>query len=718
MFRFHLPRTAALVSFKLLVMVFGLFACVKLQANVNPAHVEIVRDQWGVPHIYGKTDADAVYGLAWATCEDDFSTVQKMLLAVKGRLAETDGKGGAVLDFLSFISGAETVVDTAYEHSFSPSFKKIIEAYAQGLNEYAQAHKEELLRSDLFPVTPKTIIAQYVLTNMLLTGVYLDVQKVFLGLIKNYETNLPSGSNAFAFNSSRTADGKTYLAVNSHQPLEGLFSWYEVHMVSEEGMNILGGTFPGGMSIFHGTNENLGWACTLNNPNLGDVYKLQMNPNNRLQYWFDDHWETLEVRKKTVKVKLGAIRIPITKTFYWSKYGTTIKNKDGFYSLRFPANMDIRGCEQLYQMNKAKSFTEWRDYMRQSAFPGINFIYADRTDTIYYVSNGQFPYRNAKYDWNKVLPGNTSETLWQPVYMPYDSLPQVLNPKSGYVLNTNNSPFEASGEGDNPKPENFPAATGIGMEGRNNRSIIAHYLISKQPKLTYSDFKRIKYDEQYNDSMYNHGLPNASLFFELNPKKYPRIADAIAVINKWNCMSDVNNRQAALITFAMYPLIDKITARGTNYETNHFTEQQYAQALLKAKRHMLKHFGALEVPYGQVQKHVRGDKEFPIGGMPEVLAATISQPYKKGMRRTFVGESYIQLVRYSKEGIEIETVHAYGSSSKPGSPHYNDQMEMFVNKQLKPMTLNKEKIYSGAERIYNPGSKQPKAPDENDRVQH
>lgn len=671
-------------------------------AGINPADVEIVRDKWGVPHIYGKTDADATYGLAWANSEDDFATIQRMLLAVNGRLAEVDGKGGAILDMISFIGASQEVVDTAYDTAFSPEFKKIIEAYAQGLNDYAAKYPEEVLRPGLFPVTPKDIIAQYVLTNMLLTNVYLDVQKIFSGLIKNYEVNLPSGSNAFAFNSTRTADGKTYLAVNSHQPLEGLFSWYEAHLVSGEGLNILGGTFPGGMGIFHGTTENLGWACTLNHPDLSDVYKLQMNPNNKLQYWFDGHWETLQVRKKTVKVKLGAIRIPITKTFYWSKYGTTIKGKTGMYSIRFPANMDITGCEKLYRMNKAKNFSEWNSVMRSGAFPGINFVYADNTDTIFYVSNGFLPYRNPKYNWINVLPGNTSETLWERKFYPYDSLPQVLNPTSGYLLNTNNSCYDATGTSDNCVAANYNPTFGFEHE-HNNRSIMAHFLISREDKLTYAKFKQIKYDEQYNDSIYSYGLTNARVMFELDPKKYPDLADALAVINQWNCVSDVNNKYAALPILAIYPLIDKITGRGTTYESNSFTEKEYVQALRTAKKQMLKHFGSLTVPLGDVQKHVRGDKVLPIGGMPDVIASTISQPYKNGMRKTFVGESYIALVRYSKNGVEIETVHAFGSSSKPGSKHYTDQMDMFVKKQLKPMTLNREQIYSNAESIYHPG---------------
>lgn len=673
-----------------------------LQAQVNLQNVEIVRDKWGVPHIFGKTDAETTYGLAWATCEDDFNTVQKMLLAVKGRLAEVDGKGGAILDFMSFIGAAEEVTDTAYDNAFSAGYKKVLEAYTQGLNDYAAANPGEVLRPGLFPVSPKTVVAQYVLTNMLLTNVYIDIQKIFLGTIKNYEVNLPSGSNALALSGNRTQTGETFLAVNSHQPLEGLFSWYEAHLVSDEGLNMLGGTFPGGMSIFHGTNANLGWACTLNHPDFSDVYKLQMNPKNHLQYWFDDHWETLQVRKKTIKVKLGAIRIPITKTFYWSKYGTTLKNKDGYYSVRFPANMDISGCETLYHMNKARSFSEWKGYMSKVSIPGVNFIYADKADTIFYVSNGQFAHRNPAYDWKKVLPGNTSKTLWSPPFYPFDSIPQVLNPKSGYVVNTNNSCFDVTGPGDNPVQAACNPTFGYGPE-KNNRSIRAHYLLSTYNKLNYDDFKTVKYDCAFNDSFYDYGLDNAKIMFELSPEKYPDLADALQIINKWNRQTDVNNREAPLVITAMYHFVDKISGRGTQYESNYFDEAEYVKALRGAKKHLLKHFGTLTPTLGTIQKHARGNVELSIGGMPEVLAANITQPYKNGMRRTFVGESYIQLVRFTQAGPQIETIHAFGASAKPGSPHFTDQMQLFVDKKLKPMTLDRRAIYGNAESVYHPG---------------
>ncbi len=283
----------------------------------------------------------------------------------------------------------------------------------------------------------------------------------------------------------------------------------------------------------------------------------------------------------------------------------------------------------------------------------------------------------------------------------FDSLPQVLNPKSGYVLNTNNSCFTVSGAGDNPDPKNFSPTWGFGTE-TNNRSIMGHALIGKKEKFDYDEFKCVKYDCGFNDSLYSYALTNTNLMFKLDPKKYPDLADALQVINKWNHQSDVNNKEASLVVSAMYPLIDKIRGAGREYESNTFTEKEYADALREGKKHMLKYFGSLTVPLGDIQKHVRGNVVLPIGGMPEVLAATITQPYKNGMRHTFVGESYIQLVRFSKDSVQIETVHAYGASAKPGSPHFTDQMQMFVDKKLKPMTLDRKAIYNNAEAIYHP----------------
>lgn len=682
----------------------------EMQAQTFAPNVEIVRDMWGVPHIFGKSDADVAYGLAWATAEDDFETVQQLLLAANGRLGEVTGKNGALLDFMGKITDIEAKVESQFDGTFSPSYLPYLNAYADGLNRFAELHPNELLRDGLFPISAKDLVKANTLTLVFLTNVYVEIQQIFTRSIRLYERtvkydgNLPDGSNAFAFNKNKTANGHTYLAINSHQPLEGLFSWYEAHLVSEEGMNVLGGTFPGGANIFLGVNPYLGWAATLNHPDLCDVYKLEMHPKKKLSYKFDGEYLPLEAFKNTVKVKVGGMRIPISSTFYRSKHGVVIKNKDGYYAMRFPANMDLAGSEQLYAMNKATSHEEFNQALGMNHFAGTNNIYADGKGNIQYTSLGQFAYRDTTYDWLSVLPGNTSKTLWESKFHPVSELPRYFNPKAGYVFNTNGTPFLATGMDENLRSCNFNKTFGYENESIvNNRSIRAHELISSYDKITWDDFKTIKYDQGFNHSWKTYNIANMEMIERLDGEKYPDLKEAISIVKAWDHTADVNDKEAALLVFTFNNLADIILSKGLLYATNQFTEEQYVTALRDAARHMKKHFGTLRIPLGEVQKHVRGDKILPIGGAPDVLAATISKPYKNGMLKTFVGDSYIVLVDFDPQGKQkIETINAFGASNRPDSPHYTDQMELFVGQKTKTMTLDKAEIYKNAERVYRP----------------
>lgn len=675
---------------KFLTVAAVMLACrTQLVAQINVSDVEIVRDSWGVPHIFGKTDADVAYGLAWATCEDDFVTLQHLMLAANGRLGEVTGKNGAMLDFMGQIAQVRQAVDRLYDTSFSPDFLTYLQGYVEGVNRFAQTHPNEVLRKGLFPLTDKDVLQANTLTLVFLTSVYVEIQQIFTRSIVLYERNmqykgnLPEGSNAFAFNKNKTKDGHTYLAVNSHQPLEGLFSWYEAHLVSEEGLNILGGTFPGGSTIFHGVNEHLGWAATLNHPDLCDVYKLEMHPKKKLQYKFDDGYETLEVFKATVKVKVGAIRIPITRKFYKSKHGTVIKNQDGYYAIRFPANLDIGGAEQLYRMNKARNFKEYNAALDMGRFAGTNNIYADGKGNIQFISLGQFAYRDSSYDWLSVLPGNTSKTLWEPKFHPLADLPSYRNPKSGYLFNTNGSPFFATAEEDNIDPRTINSTFGYQDETKlNNRTIRAHDLISGYDKISWTDFKTIKYDQGFNEKMETFNIKNMIMIEQLSAEKYPDLKEALEVIKSWDHSADVEDEETALIVFTFNKLAEIIMSNGMQYESNSLTEKQYVNALRAAKRHMMKHFGSLRVRLGDVQKHVRGDKVIGVGGAPDVLASNMSKPYTKGRLKTFVGESYIMLVDFDENGVpRIETINAFGASNRQESPHYTDQMELWAQKK-------------------------------------
>jgi acyl-homoserine-lactone acylase len=677
----------------LLLLFFTIGLMTSIQAQWNTAKIDIVRDSFGVPHIFAKTDPEVAYGLAWAHAEDDFATIQQTLLAGKSMLGSYLGKKGASIDYIVHLLRIPELVAAKYDSDLSPAYKKLLEGYCAGINAYAAAHPKEVLLKKAFPVTPEQIVQCTVLQLCVVSGADKALSSIFNGkvaLLDNYKT---AGSNAIAFNSTKTTDGQVYLDINAHQPLEGPVAFYEAHLNSEDGWNIIGALFPGAPCILHGCNEYLGWAHTVNAPDKYDIYQLEINPNNKLQYKFDGEWLTLEEKTAHLKVKTSSITIPIGKKAYWSKYGPTIITDRGTFALRMPAMMELRGVEQWYRMNKAKNFKEFRNALNMVAIPGYNIVYADKFDTIYYVSNGSIPVRNPGYKWSSTLPGNTSKTLWNEIH-PLKDLPQVLQPAAGFVYNTNHSPFHATEGADNAKNTDLT----MGYETlENNRSLRFAELVAQHQKVSYADFRSIKFDRQYPSTFAFQG--NIDSLFKLNPTEYPEISDVIQNLNQWDKKSNVESIGAGTFLF-VYQIINK--DKNTYFRNGGLTASLAATVLSIAKKQMLEQFGRTDLKLGDVQKLVRGEKAIPMPGLPDVLAPMYSIPYQNGLWKGNQGDAYIELVRFTKDGPIIESINAYGASSKPNSPHYTDQMEMFTRQQTKPMTLNKKEVYLKAEKIYHP----------------
>ncbi|MEO0339688.1 MAG: penicillin acylase family protein [Bacteroidota bacterium] len=491
--------------------------------------------------------------------------------------------------------------------------------------------------------------------------------------------------------------------MNSHQPLEGWYSWYEAHLISDEGLNILGGTFPGGVTIFHGVNEHLGWAHTVNHVDLSDVYQLEMHPENPLQYRYDDQWLTLDEKVYRAKLNLFAgIKIPIKRKVYQSIYGPTFKTDQSFFAWRYVVAQDIRAVEQWYRMNKAKNFEQFKAALEMQAIPSTNIVYADRNDNIFFISNAKVPVRDTNYVWREVVPGNTSATLWDSYY-PLDSLPQVLNPASGYVYNTNNTPFSSSSETFNPAEKDLNFTMSYQRpDMENSRSIRFQELIEQYDSLSYEDFKRIKFDRQYGDEIQTREMLNLDILFHIEAQQYPEYADLIEKLSTWNRQFDIENTTAPLFIYMVQKLIGDLRDQDRYCWRCTIAEEDIIKVLAKTKDYFIEKYGGYEVALGDFQRHTRGEISLPLGGGPDVLAAMHSQEQEDGTFRGMAGESYIELVRFSDEGVEIETVHAYGSSAEPDSPHYTDQMELFVKQQLKPMTLDKNKVLEQAKSLYSP----------------
>ncbi|MDG1711262.1 MAG: penicillin acylase family protein [Flavobacteriaceae bacterium] len=667
-------------------------------SQIDPKNIDIVRDSFGVPHIFAPTDAEVAYGLAWAHSEDDFKTIQQGYLAGNNQLSKSIGNAGLGADFIAQFIDSEALYEEYYEKKISLEYKRVLEGYKEGINRYALTHPEEVLVENFFPITTKEMI-RYAQLQLFISSkgdqwVKLIVNNSFKYEFKEEET--PKGSNTFAFNSSKTEDGSTFLAINTHQPLDGPVSWYEAHLCSEEGTNILGALFAGSPNILIGVNENLAWAHTVNQPDKTDVFALEMHPKEKLKYKVDDSYLTLELKKAKLQVRVLGIPIQIKKKFYQSIYGPALKNKSGVYAVRTPALFEIRALEQWWRMNKATNFTEFYNALKMKALPGYNIGYADKNDTIFYISNGLIPKRAEGYNWSGVVPGNTTKTLWEETY-DIEELPQVIQPKSGYVYNANHTPFRSSDEDDNPIQELFDASMGFETYD-NNRSTRLKALIDQHNTVNYEEFKTIKYDHQY-PIPYAFSWMNINHLDQLNSNNYPEIKLLIDRLQAWDRGAEANSLGAgafAIFYNQLRPFYRSLPPPKI------FPPSIIVQALRNTKEYMLKYFNTLDVRLGDYQKLVRGDKELPIFGLPDVITAMASIPYKEGKVKIVSGESYIELVRFTKEGPEIESVISYGSSDYPNSEHYNDQMKLYASFKTKKMTLNKEKIYVNAKKIYNP----------------
>ena len=674
--------------------------------TINPEDVTIVRDKWGVPHIFGKTDADVAYGLAWANAEDDFYTMQELVITAKGLAGKMMGVEGAERDFYSHSIGYRDRIEQDF-HLLSEDYVRYLEGYCQGINAFANAHKKEIRIKGAFPVTPKDVVGGFMFALSALIGTPGAVGDIMNGTYdKDEPSDLPYGSNAFAFSSNKTDDGSTMLTVNPHQPVEGPFSWYEAHLCSEEGLNIHGAMFPGSSTVFLGNNENLGWAHTFNHLDLVDVFQLEMHPKKKRVYKFNGEWHKLEKRPVWLKVKLAkGFVIPVRKKTYWSKLGATLESPDGnFYSVKMAANEKVHVGEQWYRMDRASNFDEFYEALQMESISMFNVIYADKDDNILFLNNCVMPRRKPNVDYTKVVKCNSDKTLWSE-YHDVEDLVQTKNPNAGWVFNTNNNPAHATDESEWQDINQWPSYYKWDDLGENNRA--ERFLeLMREPasaKISYDRMKAIKFDYEFPAcGAFQSSIEN---LFHVNPEEHPELATLVTTINEWDKRGNMESKGAGayLITFQkvfkMMGFSDGEFKRAVN-----IPDSTYLKALRWAQNEIDTHYGG-EIPkLGDAQRHVRGDVNIPLSGFPDALAANYNTEWKDGRYKPWVADSYVHFAKWKDGKLQkIETLHPFGASTRPESPHYTDQMQLYANMKTKEMTLDKAKIMAEAKSIYHPG---------------
>lgn len=370
-----------------------------------------------------------------------------------------------------------------------------------------------------------------------------------------------------------------------------------------------------------------------------------------------------------------------------------LKTDHGVFAIRYAGMGEYRQVEQYYRLDKAKSREEWLAAMRLQALPSINYIYADEKGNIGYVYNGQFPVRKPGFDWKGTLPGDRSDLIWH-AYVPFDKIPQLWNPKSGFVFNSNNTPFQATGSEDDLKPSQFPDWMGI-QTNMTNRAYRALETFGADPHISAAKFRAYKFDLSY--SAKSDLAKDIAEIEAVNPGNDADLKQAQTILKSWNRKTDIHNRGAALAVL--------MGVRVAPEDQGGPRKMEPLPALREAMDVLKKHFGRLDPEWGQVNRFRRGKYDLPVDGGPDVYRAVYGEPQDDGTLTARGGDTFIMFVMWDKNGkLSSDSIHQFGSATlDKTSKHYDDQVPLFVAMKTKPVLFTRDELKGHIEADYKPG---------------
>ena len=685
---------------------------------------EIVRDEFGVPHVYGRTDADTAFGVAIAHAADDFSTLQDVVAMTRGRYGAIAGADGAGVDFAYHWLDAREAARRNYPR-LPGDVRAMLDAYASGLNRYAEEHPEEIKLIRLFPVNGEDIAAGFVLRLPFFFGMdrvlrplsedrpLLPEHGPALGPASTPAPGQPgsdafrparpmplpmgedaahSGSNAFAIAPAKSGEGTTRLLSNSHQPYRGGVAWYELVVESGEGWHFAGATFPGSPYPFMGHNENLGWTNTVNRPDLIDVFQLDLTDDGehyRLAPGPNAPAGTSEVRplqsrRVWLPVRFGPFVLPVPRTV-WSapQVGPVMKTGQGAFAVRYGGIGSIASVEQYYRITKARDFTEWRKAMAIGGVPATNFIYADKAGNIAYWYNAAIPQRRPGPDWRRPVRLTSSDQVWNS-YVPWEQLPHLINPASGYLFNSNNTPFLAAGPGSELDPGQVPALWGVELD-MTNRARRASKLLAEPGPIGLERLLRIKFDTGYEREGYVAFMLDGIARLDLRGE--PELREAQRLLGSWDLTADGKGGADALAVMVLEQAM--IASYGLEPLPDPKTE------LTRAVTHLKTHFGRIDPPLQDVIRIRQGNVDLGSDGGGDTLrAATNWNVDPDGRLSVKHGDSFIMLIEWGRDGrVRSQSIQPYGAATtRPESPHYADQAALFVARRFKPVHFDRREL--------------------------
>ncbi len=709
------------------------FSQKEISAWENQAkNIKIIRDNFGIPHIYGKSDADAVFGLMYAQCEDDFKRVEFNYIEKLGRLAEVNGEKDLYNDLLNrlVIDSVDAIRD--YKKA-APWLKKVLNAYANGINYflYKNPKIKPALLNQFQPWYP-LLWTDGSIGAISTAGISVNELKNFYGqekseLVyqKDFEEN-PIGSNGFAFAPSITKSGNAILYINPHVTF---YFRPEVHIISEEGLNTYGAVTWGQPFVYQGFNEYCGWMHTSSQADISDAYiEKLVKKDGELFYEYDGGLKKIRAKEIKIKYKVeNGFEEKIFNTLF-THHGPILAKRNGEYLSLKHNNRDTKGFIQSWLRTKAKSFTEFKQTMNMGANPSNNTVYADAEGNIAYWHGNFLPKRNPKYNWNEPVDGTTKETEWLGFHSVAESV-HLYNPKNGWLQNCNSTPFTVAGN-ESPKKENY--ANYLAPDAENYRGINAVRVLSEaKEKFTIDKVIEAGYNKKL--SFFEDALPKLIVAYDSIAKFITKgdtslvlLTELIDSLRKWDYHVQENSIAPTLAIEWAQRLQSKIqktdgesfVSKTKNF-MNSISDIKLLEIFVIIIKELEKQFGTSKVKWGDINRFQRISNDIEnqfndsLPSYPVAFASSTwgmlpsynSKTFKNTQKRYGVnGNSFVCAVEFGKR-VKAKSLLAGGESGDPKSKHFFDQGLIYSKGIFKDVLFYKNDVLKYAIKIYHPGIK-------------
>ncbi|MCS3798338.1 penicillin acylase family protein [Niastella sp. OAS944] len=693
--------------------------------------VTIIRDSWGIPHIYGKTDADCVFGLLYAQCEDDFKRVEANYIDILGRSAEVYGENNLYTDLYTRL-----LVDPAgaqEDYKKSPAWlKKLLQAYADGINYYLYKHstvKPALLTR--FEPWFQLMWTDGSIAAIKSGGLTVDDLKNFytgdptsiIPIKTSEEDTKATGSNGFALAPSRTASGNAILYINPHVTF---YFRPEVHVISEEGLNAYGAVTWGQMFVYQGFNEHCGWMHTSGYSDVADLYAEKVIRKSG-KFFYEYNNKEIPVQQREMKLRYKVDDQIKTKTFttWHTQHGPIMGSRDSKWLSVQAVNRSLNALIQSYLRTKANGFEAFKKNMELVSNGSNNTVFADDKGNIAYWHGNFIPRRDTAFNWNEPVDGSISATAWKGLHT-LDETIHLYNPASGFIQNCNSTPFTAAGSS-SPKKEQYPSY--MATEPDNFRGILAARLMEKANKFTIDSIISAGYNTYL--AAFEKLIPSLiSRYKDLSETDsiYTKLAGPVAELKSW----DLKASETSIATTLAIEWITKLRGpinriRINGQEVDYVTRvNEYARSgataemmtsLMAVADELTYKFGTWKTPWGAINRYQRlngwlqplyddNQPSLPVGMaastygcLPSYVSAYFSGSKK---RYGYNGNSFICAVEFGKK-VKAKSLLAGGQSGDPASKHFGDQAEMYTKGIFKDVLFYKEDVMKHVEREYRPG---------------